>query len=286
MGARGLGAYIAVVIGVASPVLAIDPPSTLDNVVILARTAVGMTQYIRHATGQIVVNDPGGVATLRRSVNGLAGTQFVADSIAVRGGRGRRAHGPELYDVLANTPDARIIVDGQQALLPNLPVFTTFPSTPVFVPGTNNVVVNARHGPVTLPPGDYGKITVKGGALLYFSGGTYNAKSLRASGHARLYFEGPTTLNVQDSARFGQRALLGPLVESQLNARCIVFNYAGTRPIKFAGSANITAMVVAPNAIMKLGAFGDYRGTFVAAKVLVGRSALLEAALPLTSPCQ
>jgi len=96
-----------------------------------------------------------------------------------------------------------------------------------------------------------------------------------------LYFESPTTLNIEASARFGQRSLLGPLVESQLNARCIVVNYAGVKPVKFAGSANITAVVVAPNTTMKLGAFGDYRGTFVANEVQVGRSAFLEAALPL-----
>ena len=283
MVARGLGVSVAIVVASALRAFAVGPPSTLDNVVILARTAVNMTQYIRQATGQIVVNDPGGVATLRSSVSALAGTQFVADSIAVRGPR--RAHGPELFDVFSNKPDGRILVDDQGPTAIPLPLFT-FPTTLAFTPGTTTLVVNARHGPVTLPPGDYGKLIVKGGALLYFTGGTYNVASLRASGHARLYFEGPTTLNIQDSARFGQRDLIGPLVESQLNARCIVINYEGTRAIKFAGSANITAVVVAPNATMKLGAFGDYRGTFIASKVLVGRSALLEAALPLASPCQ
>ncbi len=283
MVARGLGVSVAIVIAGAVRALAVGPPSTLDNVVILARTALSMTQYVRHASGQIVVNDPGGVATLRSSIGALAGTQFVADGIVVRGPR--RGHGPELFDVFTNTPDVRVTVDDQGPTPISLPLFT-FPSTLPVSPGTTNLVVTARHGPVTLPPGNYGKITVKGGALLYFSGGTYNVSSLRAMGHARLYFEAATTLNIQDSARFGQRDLLGPLVESQLNARCIVVNYEGTRAIKFAGSANITAVVVAPNATMKLGAFGDYRGTFVAPKVLVGRSALLEAALPLTSPCQ
>ena len=84
----------------------------------------------------------------------------------------------------------------------------------------------------------------------------------------------------------GQRVLMGPLVESQLNAWCIIFNFAGTRPLKFSGSANITATVIAPDATLKLGGSGEFRGTFIASQVLVEHNALIEAALPLTGPCE
>jgi hypothetical protein len=224
----------------------------------------------------------------------LDGTQFVANSIIIRSGL--RGVGPQLFDVFTNLPLAPgVVVAGGGPSAVSLPLFS-YPAAPSVIPGTDSCpapgrkagdcVVRALRGPVTLQPGSYNNIVVKGGALLYFAGGTYNVRSIRGSGHARFYFNGPTTLNVQEGARFGQRVFFGPPVESTLSGRCIVMNVGGSRAMKFAGSSNVTATVVAPELTLKLGAFGDYRGQFIAANVLVGRNALLEAPPSLTSPCQ
>jgi len=147
-------------------------------------------------------------------------------------------------------------------------------------------VVRTKDGPVTLPPGHYNSLTIKTRAAIYFAGGTYHFRSLRGLGNARMYFNGPSTLYVAERASFGNRTIMAPPTESLLNPRCIVLRVAGVEPLKIGGTSDIEAMIEAPNAFMRLGSRGTYRGQFVAASVKVGVNVLLQTAPALAGPCE
>ncbi len=269
-----------------------SPPATTDDVVIFARDSLQMSLDDRLASGQIVVNSSMGVATLAKSVVAISGTQVVANSIVVPGSIGA---GPQLFDVFANVIDPQVVVGGQGPTMVTLPLLT-FPSAPVVTPGTDtcptpgrrpgDCLVREQDGPVTLVPGNYNRITVKSHGALFFAGGTYQALSIRGLGSAHIYFNGPTTLNIADRAKFGNRSVFGPPTEATLNGRCIVMNVAGTNPVKFGGVSDVTATVNVPNAPLKLGSRGSFRGNFAATNVVVGLNVLLETAPELTAPCQ
>ena len=282
---------VVVVLMCGLPVGAAGQPTTTDDVVIFARDTLLMFLNDRVASGQVVVNAPGGVATFAKSVLALDGTQVVADSIVVPGSTGT---GPQLFDVFANTVDAQVVVSGQGPTAVTLPLFT-FPSAPVVTPGTDSCptpgrqpgdcVVREKDGPVTIAPGNYNRIIVKSHGTLYFAGGTYQAFSIRSLGDGHFYFNGSTTLNVAQRAHFGNRTVFGPLSEATLNGRCIVMNVAGTDPVKFGGVSDVTATVSVPNGPLKLGSRGTYRGNFVGSSVIVGLDVLLDTAPALTGPC-
>ena len=271
---------------------ALGPPATTDDVVILARDALRMFLNDRLASGQIVVNDPAGVATFAKSVQAIGGTQVVANSIVVPGNIGS---GPQLFDVFANVVDPQVVISGQGPTPVTLPLFT-FPSAPAVTPGTDSCptpgrrpgdcVVREQNGPVTIAPGNYNRIIVKSHGALFFAGGTYQALSFRGFGSSHIYFNGPTTLNIADRAKLGNRSVFGPPSESTLNGRCIVMNVAGTNVVKLGAVSDVTATVNVPNGLLKLGSRGTYRGNFVGNSVVVGLNVLLETTPELTGPCE
>jgi hypothetical protein len=286
----GLWCAILCAISLASPAMA-APPAAVDDVVLFARDSMEIGYFVRHSSGQLVVNAPGGIMLFARSAEGLSGTQVVADTIAVRGGR---SAGPTLSEVYANSvaPSVVVTASGPDAVtLPLLP----FPSASVVTPGTDmcprpgrkpgDCVIGRDDGPVTVLPGNYGTIRVKARATLHFAGGTYNARAIRAGANARVLFDGTTTLNVAERAVFGRRVVFGPTNVGVLNPRCVVVNVAGEKPVRFGGLADVGATIVVPNAGMRLGGFGVYQGNFIATAVQALRYALLEAAPPLMGPC-
>jgi hypothetical protein len=283
MGKTAAPARLAIGLAVAtlSSVLAAPPPATTADVVILARDRLFLGRASRHVTGQLVTNSPGGLAKVHALFRAGDNTQIIADTISVF----QLYEGPFLYDVYTNLlmDNGRTQVAGTGPAAITLPLFA-YPPPVSFAPGTLNITVR-NPTPMTLPPGDYGNIRLRPSGTLYFTGGTYNIRSLRGALNARLYFYGPTTLNVAERLSSGTRSVIGPLNEATLSGRCLVINYAGTRRVRFGNVSNITATVNAPLAKLRLGGSGEYRGNFVAADVRVGGNAVLEAAPPLASPC-
>jgi len=295
MSVRALLLAAGIAIGSGLAAQAAGPPTTLDDVVIFAQNSLNLFINDRQFTGQIVVNAPGGTARLNKSVVMLSGTQIVADTIVVPGVSGI---GPELYDVFANTTDPQVVVDGSGPTAVTLPLFP-FPSAAVVTPGTDpcplpgrpgrqpgDCVVRAKAGPVTLPPGNYNAIKVKTHGAIYFTGGVYHMRELDGGGNARIYFNGPTDLYIAERFHLGNRGILGPPSESTLNPRCVVVRVAGDAPVKIGAISNVTAIIEAPDAVMKLGSRGEYRGQFVASDVIAGVNVALEAAPALATPCE
>jgi hypothetical protein len=117
---------------------------------------------------------------------------------------------------------------------------------------------------------------------VYFTGGTYNVKSLRGARNSVFQFAAPTTLNVAGLARFGFRSVVGPQYPGALNSRCIVINVAGDK-VQFQPWADVTATINAPAADMQMGQHGLFQGNFTAKTVRVRMGVGLEAAPSLTT---
>lgn len=262
-------------------------PTSIDDVVILARTEARFEANVNHVSGQIVVNDPGGRAMVHQLFRTLPDLQpqLVADNVSVMA---VAFDGPELFDVFTNTitdPAGNAIILGTvtQPLGASLPLLP-YPTPVAVTPGTENLRVTRTTSPVTLPPGDYGDIRIASGGALYFAGGTYNIRSLRAGSRSLVFFNGATTLNIAVRARFGSRSNVGP-ADPAVSGRCVTINVAGEGRMRMGRVSEVNAIINAPAAILRLGLLGDYRGTFTADRVAVGRGAVLQPLPPLTEAC-
>jgi hypothetical protein len=280
-----------VVLGTGSS-FAAELPGTTDDVVILARHTLRFGAHSKLASGQVVVNDAGGVLTLRPGAGALKDTQIIADIVTVKPQAGQK---PELFDVFTNSflgEDHAIVDDAPVSPLSrSLPLFT-FPSAPAVTPGTDtcpsqtgtsgNCVFRRRSGPVTLPAGDYGKIKVSWYSAVNLEGGVYNIKSLTSSPFSHILVSGSTTINVQRNVYFGPFSTFEP-ADVSVNPRCVVLNVAGNRvQSRF---ATVSASISAPDATVSLGLQTVYTGNLVGNKVLVGSETTLQTAAPLSSPC-
>jgi hypothetical protein len=290
---------IVILIARAVAVAAQQLPLTTDDVVILAKesfaasgdSTLTLGRDTRLVSGQLVVNDPGGVLRVRGFFRALPGTQVIGDTVqAVTA----RSAAPEFSDVFANTFDsgAGTVIDGVGPLPVGLPLFG-FPTVALVTPGTDacpkpgriagDCVVHQSDGPITLQPGNYRKIILRQRAELYFAGGTYNVKSIRGASGAHFLFNAATTLNVAETAAFGFRSVVGPAFADQPNGRCIVINVAGDQ-VRLRPWADVAAVINAPEADAALGRWSVYRGN-LAAKTVKVRVGVLLGALPHLPTC-
>jgi hypothetical protein len=276
---------------------AAELPDTTDDMVILAKDRVTLSQGSELNSGQIAVNDAQGKVTVAPRVRALSETEIIADIVAVNAPASRK---PELFDIFTNSfrRENHAVVDGEivSPLGQSLPLFH-FPSAPAVTPGADpcpngtgtggNCVIRRRNGPVTLPQGDYGRITVWEGGVLYLQG-TYNIESLRTGSLSSIVASGSATINVQKGLSFGWCSTFEPV--DGVNARCVVLNVAG-HYVQIAGASIISAVINAPNATVSLGSTltslrVTYVGNLAAKRVIVGPGATLQSPDPLLSTCQ
>jgi len=280
-------ALLAVALVAFSNASAWGQPTSLDEVVLFARNEVRLQSNVNHVGGQIVVNEPGGEALVHQLCRTLPDQQpqLVADRIAVTA---VSYDGPELFDVFTNSfsdPAGNAIVLGTMTQPIGVPLpLLPYPTPVAVTPGTTNVTVRRTTSPQTLPPGDYGDIRVAAGGALSFEGGTYNIRSLRAGARSLVLFNSATTLNVALRVRIGRRANFGP-ADPAMNGRCVVVNLGGTARARMGRVSEINAIFNAPAASLRLGLLGNYRGTFTADRIIVGRGAVLQPLPPLTEAC-
>jgi hypothetical protein len=269
----------------AAPSFAASLPATTDDVVILAQDSLTLGPNSLLASGQVVVNNPGGVLTVLRWAKGLQDTEIIADIVTTKGPARMQ---PELFDVFTNSFIGPAIIDDSELPLGSLPLFS-FPSPPAVTPGTDtcpnqtgtggNCVARLRNGPVTLAPGNYGNIGAKLHGTLYLEGGVYNVKSLRAGFGSHIIANSSTTINVQGNALFGLYSVFGPA--DAISPRCVVLNVSGSSVRS--SVAILAAVMNAPNAAVRLGALTDYTGNVTGKTVRVGASTVLRAADPVST---
>jgi len=278
---RALGVLVAGATGMVCSIAAAQPvpPTTVDNVVILANAEITFRRNSILGSGQALVNAPGGAARLDQGFRALDATLIVADTVDSLSPSGNTPPPPQLDDVVANTISPRVTVNGSAAGA-TFPVFDVFPAAPAVAPGGTDVRVRRGNSPVFLDAGDYGTIKVGHDGVVYFTGGTYNVREIRAGKRASLWFQNPATVNVSGRFAVGTLARFGPVYDG--SARCIVVNIAPTASIVGTISRNgkIFATVNAPGSILRLGASGEFSGQFIGDTVLVGWFATVWADTP------
>ena len=120
----------------------------------------------------------------------------------------------------------------------------------------------------TLPPGTYGNVVVfsagsRSGRLV-LTGGDYLFCSLRAGRSARILFQGPSTVKIQNEVNLGASAYLGPDPDvSPLPSAADITLYVNGPAVRFSASSEAHAHVYAPNAMLRLTHEATIQGTFL-----------------------
>jgi len=170
-------------------------------------------------------------------------------------------------NVTAWTDNGNATVSGG---LVKLPQIVTFPTPVIPAPGTTAESVSTS---ITLPPGNYGDISLSGHGVLTLTPGTYNINSVSETGantsiviapDPTTHLYGPVTLNVTGNGQSTPIDLTGNGAQNPtLNPANLQINYAGTGTIKIAGNSQSAAVVYAPNAPITLTGGSDFYGAIL-----------------------
>ena len=118
----------------------------------------------------------------------------------------------------------------------------------------------------TLPPGNYGNLTVIGHKTLTLSPGSYNINSLTLTGNSVLAMSpsGPVVINVAGTNVSQAIDLTGGSLSNPSGIpRNLELIYGGTLPVAVSGGASSHAILYAPNAPVSLHGGSDWFGALV-----------------------
>ncbi len=151
------------------------------------------------------------------------------------------------------------------------PVVMPTPNVPAPPLGSPNV-----NGGGTIPPGNYGDISLSGKQVLTLTPGVYNINSISESGQGQVVIApdpitglyGPVTINVTGNNQATPIDLSGQgLSNPTLDPSLMQFIYAGTGQINIVGLGTSAAVVYAPNATASFKGNADFYGSVIAAKL-------------------
>jgi uncharacterized protein YycO/photosystem II stability/assembly factor-like uncharacterized protein len=150
-------------------------------------------------------------------------------------------------------------------------------------PGNQDVEVK-QNKDATLTPGAYRDVQIQQKGKLTFTGGVYELRSLDAGQNANIYFQGPTTLLVNDKFSLDQKSYFGPAPGSPINASDILVYVNGTNgksgnlnagpeAAKVGINATFVANLYALNGTIELRQNSKSTGSFIGRDVSVGINA-------------
>jgi len=277
--ALGLG-VTASLVGLLALAQLAPPSRSVEDYGLVGLSRVSLGSGVRVLSGNVGVNVAG--SGPRRGLAGSPGTLFVSHDGTFDFTHGaapvadtvRLSNHVTVGDVYANTFSA-----GQGASFhsPHLPftligsgrtLFATPPELPPFTcAGSAFGAFVLADGPTPLAPGAYGLLLAKRGARVELAAGTYRFGSINLGTRATLLATGPVTVNVCGDLRVSSAARIGFVNER--SARDFALNVAGQR-VAFGPRHDVTAVVHAPNAQLRLGALGRLRGQLIADAVSSG----------------
>ncbi|MBN2500061.1 MAG: ExeM/NucH family extracellular endonuclease [Anaerolineales bacterium] len=185
------------------------------------------------------------------------------------------------YDVYYNKLINQGIIQGDEITPLNLPLVEAMPAVPAFTPGTQNVYVLPRRT-LTLPPGDYGKLSVFKDATVVLTGGDYTFESWVISMKGEVVFQAPSNVNVAGHIYTGDRVYIGPAASASgvtaADIRIIATgpDQGGLKATHFGDRNEIVANVYVPNGLLWIGSRSQATGAFIGKVVLIGDRVTLE----------
>lgn len=138
---------------------------------------------------------------------------------------------------------------------------------------TKNINASGGHNSQTLTPGNYGDISLSGGANITFTPGVYNINSISESGQSTVIIGpdpitnqyGQVTINVTGNNTNKPIDLTGGGTSNpSYVAAYLTINYAGTGNIAITGGGAAAEVVNAPNSSVTITGNGDLYGSVIA----------------------
>ena len=219
-------------------------------------------------------NDPGGTFNLGKNVFAADGTAVSADKVHV-------GNNSSLFNVNTNNfdPGQGVTVRGTTSPV-TLPLTDPFCPIPALSCDSANPVSVPPHAGV-LAPGSYGRLTLRRGQSIVLSGpGEFNFCSIQTTRGGRIVVAGAgqSTINVMGDFRLANGSFLGRDSAGPLP----IVNIGGTS-VRIGAQAEITAVLSAPNATMKLGRNARLQGNFCVDSTRSDKGIIIECP-PITGP--
>jgi len=158
-----------------------------------------------------------------------------------------------------------------------VPLFLGMPAVPSFTAGTTDVMVSRN---VSLPPGSYGKLTVKAGYRLTLTGGTYSFSSVDIGSKSQLLAAAASVVRVAGRMVAASNAVVRPTAP-QAAPQLTVYVTGVDSPTTnqnaavFGTDTTIIANIYVPSGTLQFGQHSLGRGGFLGRQVDVGNDARL-----------
>ncbi|RMH95522.1 MAG: T9SS C-terminal target domain-containing protein [Calditrichaeota bacterium] len=249
-----------------------------------------MRQGVTIKAGDVVVNDgaagatlfPGAEILVGKRVTVPAGFSVIGDRVTIKSQA--FVNSAVLYNSLDAAPSA--LITGALSTPVTMPVFpaTALPPFESAPAGLTDITV-PDFGSLTLPPGDYGDITVGFGASLILEGGVYNVRNITVGlGRASLRFDKHTRVRIEEKFLAMKNAFVGPTADAEEDACGGLFYVAGINGVgggvaeeplacRFDNRAIVEANFYVPNGTLKIGKRAEADGAFIARDIDVAKFA-------------
>jgi cysteine-rich repeat protein len=244
----------------------------------VAGTCVGAAAFLvgEHArlgnggnlAGDLTVNEAGGSVRIGRRAETADGVQLVGDDV-------RLGVGARVFDVAYNVINpgaARARIDGTPVTPVGLPVHHPFCTVTPVACGTTDVGVAPGQQQDLLAPQAYANLIVGDGAMLTLAPGEFAFCSIVVGTDATIAVLGATQSTIDVAERFvmGAGSTLGPAPGSPMPE----IHVAGNRAM-VGRDGRLDAILVAPDARLRVGRAGALNGRACARTLRTGRNASL-----------
>lgn len=234
----------------------------LPDTSILATNGIKLGKGSEVASGNVIDNAGNGTIKVGKDANTAADFELIANKVVVK------KNALVESDVASNRLKNKGTITGEQTTGVELPVFPGLPPFPGFSAGRDKVVVKKNEA-LTLPAGNYGRIVVRRGGRLTFSGGIYNVRSIDAKKGSSLLFGAASEVRIAKKLITSKDTFIGPDNGSGISAADIVFYVAG-RKAALGKDSRVQANFYAPDGkILFRG--NEATGSFIGKQLKTGK---------------
>jgi predicted acyltransferase (DUF342 family) len=171
---------------------------------------------------------------------------------------------------------------GGTAITPLSFPFLELPSFPSFDAGTQKII-KGNNQTFYLEPGSYDKISFGNNCTLYLNGGEYRIKKLIMGNNCKIKYLASSTLMIKNRIIMGNNPRVEPGVEGLDADKCIFYIEGHGCPLLnvfvVGNNPKLYCNVYAPNSTIIVGNNAQYRGAFIAKRILTGNNASAQLSL-------